>query len=62
MGIQLDNRGDSKMVVEWINGKARQRLVERAQLGDCPETTARMVELDRHYEKNGGRSGSADFP
>ena len=25
VGVQLESRGDSKKVVEWVNGKARER-------------------------------------
>ena len=47
-GIQLEIRSDSKTVVDWINGMAKQRSAGKV-IGDSPRTT----------QKKGGRLGGA---
>ena len=49
-GIQVDIRVDSKTLVDWINGKARQK-VGMGGSRECPKTTEGMLEQGRQVER-----------
>ena len=44
----IEFRGDSKNVVAWINGKAKQKMAVGA-VGGCPETTEGIVVQRRRF-------------